>query len=194
MIKRAERRIFISSLYIDSSESELVRHFHSFCSFQWFNDIDFYAGNPSSRNIWFESLSFTWSKPFNASWSILRNKNSTPSITRLSITCAHFHVSKSQLAGVSCQNSSSTFQRRLGDLACKDLWRWRWCYDQWVRFRETKHVFALWPLISIQCEFKHILLYEPTRPLSLFQCRKNSRTILLRFYEHRREILLSAIA
>lgn len=27
MIKRAERRIFISSLYIDSSESELVRLF-----------------------------------------------------------------------------------------------------------------------------------------------------------------------
>ena len=30
MIKRAERRIFISSLYIDSSESELVRYCHFF--------------------------------------------------------------------------------------------------------------------------------------------------------------------
>ena len=82
-------------------------HFHS--SFQWVNDIDFYAGKPSSRKARFESLSFTWPKPFNASRSIIHNQNFTPSITRLSITCTYFIVSKSQLTGVSGQNSPSTF-------------------------------------------------------------------------------------
>lgn len=97
------------STLIPQSLSLCVIFIYFLPSFQCFNGIDFYAGKPPSRKAWSESLSFTWPEPFNASGSIMRNKFFTPSITRLSITCTYFNVSKSQLTRYSRQNSPSTF-------------------------------------------------------------------------------------
>ena len=97
------------STLIPQSLSLCVIFIHFLPSFQCFNGIDFYAGKPPSRKAWSESLFFTWPEPFNASGSIMHNKFFTPSITRLSITCTYFNVSKSQLTRYSRQNSPSTF-------------------------------------------------------------------------------------
>lgn len=199
MISRAKTRIFISSLYLGSEESELVStilpHLSSYITAKL--DIS-PLFSPPINPISSPPLP-TRPQPFNPSGAVEHRVNPSPPAPRIPLPRPCLAIQKPSSARINGCACSPTIQRRVGNMACKNIRCRRRGDNQRVsRFLVCNICMHKLPcnemlmriLLLVQSKSQQIVFHQPSRPVYPLHISASPGRILFRLLTSRILVLI----